>query len=147
MHYSDTAYRSDSVPDMPPTPERNSGFWAQMGLRAGRKLTTNDDEALPTDLALRWQPSEFREEELTSSLEPASAQTFFTHERLITERPPAWFRLIVFLEMSARWGIGPMIVISFFVDIYIYFSGVLPEAMNHNFLSFKTFQLTFFLLA
>lgn len=53
MDYSDTAYRSDSVPDMLPTPERNSGFWAQMDLHAGRKLVTNDDKALPTDLALR----------------------------------------------------------------------------------------------
>lgn len=146
-YYTDTAYRSDNIPDLPPAPAGNSGFWAQMGLRAGRKLQYNNKEVLQTDLALRWKPSEIR----AQGQEPASSMldNFCTHERISTVQPPFWFRLIIFLEKFARWGIGPIIIVMFLVETTIYSLNMLPNVDKYNTLSIKTFQvtITFILIA
>ena len=144
MYYTDTAYRSDNIPDLPPAPAGNSGFWAQMGLRAGRKLQYNNKEVLQTDLALRWKPSEIRAQEQ----EPASSMldNFCTHERISTVQPPFWFRLIIFLEMFARWGVGPIVVCGFFVDNYIFFSGIFDQSEEQSYFSIDSFKPTIFML-
>lgn len=101
-YYTDTAYRSDNVPDLPPAPERT--LKDKLGLRAGQILPHDNREVIQLEYAYNYVPSQEVEREKEQTAGTAEYEDFWNQERLLKVTFPWWLStLLLFYEM-AKWG-------------------------------------------
>ena len=118
-HYTDTAYRSDNVPDLPLAPERT--LKDKLGLRAGQVLPHDNREVIQLEYAYNASPSQAAEREKEQQAGTARYEEFWNQERLLKVTFPWWLStLLLFYEM-AKWGGGLMLIITIPVRILFYF--------------------------
>ncbi|MCC4265863.1 hypothetical protein LL240_15600 [Oceanimonas baumannii] len=101
-YYTDTAYRSDNIPEQPPAPERT--LKDKLGLRAGKRLPHDGREVVQLEYAYNYVPSQEIEREKEQQAGTAEYEDFWNQERLLKVTFPWWINTAVLLSEVAKWG-------------------------------------------